>query len=76
MTAYDNLTRSELHNGAPFSRISSFTKPKLNDDGSGDLFFGPDVPDGESLIGGDVDPTGVIADFCHFVGDHKRNFSF
>ena len=47
VTAYDNLTRSELHNGTPFSRISKFTKPKANSDGSFDLFFGPDVPAGE-----------------------------
>lgn len=47
VTAYDNLTRSELHNGTPFSRISQFTKPKPNNDGSFDLFFGPDVPPGE-----------------------------
>lgn len=47
VTAYDNGTRSELHNGTDFSRISSFTKPKANGDGSTDLFFGPDVPAGE-----------------------------
>lgn len=47
VTAYDNLTRSELHNGTPFSRISQFTKPKANADGSFDLFFGPNVPSGE-----------------------------
>jgi hypothetical protein len=47
VTAYDNMTRSELHNGTPFSRISTFTKPKANSDGSIDLFFGPNVPAGE-----------------------------
>jgi hypothetical protein len=47
VTAYDNLTRSELHNGTPFSRISSFTKPKANSDGSFDLFFGPEIPAGQ-----------------------------
>lgn len=48
VTAYDNLTRSELHNGTPFSRISMFTKPKMNADGSVDLFFGPNIPAGEN----------------------------
>lgn len=47
VTAYDNLTRSELHNGTPFSRVSRFTKPKANSDGSVDIFFGPEVPAGQ-----------------------------
>jgi hypothetical protein len=47
VTAYDTSTRSELHNGTPFSRISSFTKPKANSDGSIDLFFGPEIPAGQ-----------------------------
>lgn len=47
VTAYDNLTRSELHNGTSFSRISTFTKPKTNSDGSVDLFFGPEAPPGQ-----------------------------
>lgn len=47
VTAYDNGTRSEIQNGTDFSRISSFTKPKANADGSTDLFFGPEVPAGE-----------------------------
>jgi hypothetical protein len=47
VTAYDTGTRSQLHNGTPFSRISSFTKPKTNPDGSIDLFFGPQIPGGE-----------------------------
>jgi hypothetical protein len=47
VTAYDNGTRSELHNGTPFSRISTFTKPKANSDGSIDLFFGPEIPAGQ-----------------------------
>jgi hypothetical protein len=44
VTTYDTATRSQLHNGTSFSRISSFTKPKANDDGSIDLFFGPEIP--------------------------------
>lgn len=47
VTAYDNGTRSEIQNGTDFSRISSFTKPKVNADGGTDLFFGPEVPAGE-----------------------------
>jgi hypothetical protein len=47
MTLYDNGKRSTLQNGQPFSRISTFTKPKANADGSIDLFFGPDVPVGQ-----------------------------
>ncbi|HEY4212369.1 MAG TPA: DUF1254 domain-containing protein [Steroidobacteraceae bacterium] len=44
---YDNGTRSELQNGTPLTRISTFTKPRVNGDGSVDLFFGPRVPEGE-----------------------------
>jgi hypothetical protein len=47
VTVYDTGTRSQLHNGTPFSRISSFTKPKVNGDGSIDLFFGPEIPTGD-----------------------------
>jgi hypothetical protein len=47
VTVYDNGKRTELHNGQPYSRISTFTKPKVNADGSIDLFFGPEVPGGE-----------------------------
>jgi hypothetical protein len=44
ITCYDNKTRSQLHNGKPFSAISAFDKPTFNSDGSVDLYFGPDVP--------------------------------
>ena len=47
VTAYDTGTRSQIHNGEEFSRISTFTKPLGNPDGTIDLFFGPDVPDGQ-----------------------------
>jgi hypothetical protein len=47
VTLYDTGTRSELHNGTSFSRVSSFTKPKLNNDGSVDLYFGPEIPSGQ-----------------------------
>lgn len=47
VTAYDTGTRSQIHNGEPFSRISMFTGPAGNPDGTFDLYFGPDVPAGE-----------------------------
>ncbi|HEY4325185.1 MAG TPA: DUF1254 domain-containing protein [Mucilaginibacter sp.] len=47
VTCYDNKTRSQLHNGQPFSAISTFDKPTFNDDGSLDLYFGPKVPAGK-----------------------------
>lgn len=47
VTVYDTGTRSQLHNGEPFSKASTFTKPKANADGSIDLFFGPEVPAGQ-----------------------------
>lgn len=47
VTAYDNGTRSEIQNGTPFARISTFTKPRTNNDGGTDLFFGPNALAGQ-----------------------------
>jgi hypothetical protein len=30
----------------PFPSVSSYTNPKINDDGSIDVFFGPEKPEG------------------------------
>ena len=46
VTAYDTGTRSRIHNGEPFSRVSTYAKPLVNADGSTDLFFGHQVPTG------------------------------
>jgi hypothetical protein len=40
----DALSRSELQNGQPLPSVSSYTKPKVNADGSIDIFFGPNEP--------------------------------
>ncbi|WP_168203112.1 DUF1254 domain-containing protein [Marinobacter fonticola] len=48
VTVYDTETRSQLDNGSEFARISTFTEPKQNEDGSYDLYFGPEEPDGEA----------------------------
>jgi hypothetical protein len=47
VTLYDTGKRTELHNGTSFSRVSSFTNPKPNSDGSIDLYFGPEIPSGQ-----------------------------
>jgi hypothetical protein len=47
VTAYDTITRSQVHNDTDFARISTYTKPVSNDDGSIDLYFGPTIPDGQ-----------------------------
>jgi hypothetical protein len=44
---YDSLSRSELQNGQPFPSVSQYTGPKVNDDGSVDLYFGPQAPKGK-----------------------------
>ncbi len=44
VVVYDALSRSELQNGEPFPSVSSYTKPKVNEDGSIDVFFGPNEP--------------------------------
>lgn len=47
ITLYDNETRSILDNGEPAARLSSFTDPVMNADGSYDLYFGPNPIDGK-----------------------------
>jgi hypothetical protein len=46
ITLYDTVTRSILENGTPAARISTFTGPVANADGSFDLYFGPKAPAG------------------------------
>ncbi len=46
VVVYDSLSRSELQNGQPLPSISSYSKPKINGDGSVDIFFGPLAPKG------------------------------
>ena len=44
VVVYDALSRSELQNGQPLPSVSVYSKPKVNDDGSVDIFFGPEEP--------------------------------
>ena len=46
VVVYDTTSRSELQNGQPFPSISKYTNPKINDDGSIDVFFGPEKSEG------------------------------
>jgi hypothetical protein len=45
VVVYDSLSRSELQNGEPFPSVSKYKKPKVNEDGSIDVFFGPNEPE-------------------------------
>jgi hypothetical protein len=47
VVVYDALSRSELQNGQPLPSISSYTKPVINADGSIDITFGPEKPEGK-----------------------------
>jgi hypothetical protein len=47
VTLYDPMTRSLLQNGMPKPSVNSFDGPEQNNDGSCDLFFGPDAPAGK-----------------------------
>jgi hypothetical protein len=48
VVAYDPQTRSELQTGQPFpSRNSERDELRYNDDGSVDIWFGPDAPRGD-----------------------------
>ena len=44
---YDSLSRSELQNGEPFPSVSKYTDPRINADGSVDVYFGPEMPAGQ-----------------------------
>ncbi|CAG9231464.1 conserved exported hypothetical protein [Paraburkholderia tropica] len=46
VVVYDAQTRSMLDNGQPFPTVSQYTGPAKNDDGSIDIYFGPDAPRG------------------------------
>lgn len=47
VTLYDPKTRSLLQNGMPKPSVNSFDGPEQNDDGSYDVFFGPEAPAGK-----------------------------
>jgi hypothetical protein len=46
-TVYDSLTASGLDNGQPFPSLNQMDKPVQNEDGSTDLYFGPEAPKGK-----------------------------
>jgi hypothetical protein len=46
-TVYDNLTRSMIQTDTNKAALSSYDKLKTNPDGSIDLYFGPQVPQGD-----------------------------
>jgi hypothetical protein len=42
IVVYDAESRSLLRSGAPYPSVSQYTGPQSNDDGSIDIYFGPD----------------------------------
>lgn len=46
VTVYDPVTRSMLQNPANDAALSSYDKLRVNEDGSIDVYFGPEAPDG------------------------------
>jgi hypothetical protein len=44
---YDSLSRSEFKNGQKFPSVSLYSGPKINGDGSVDVYFSPEMPPGE-----------------------------
>jgi hypothetical protein len=46
VTLYDASNASGLQNGQPYPSIGSLEDLEFNEDGSVDLFFGPELPDG------------------------------
>jgi hypothetical protein len=47
MLVYDALSRSELKNGDKFPSVSKYSEPKINADGSVDVYSGPEMPAGQ-----------------------------
>lgn len=47
ITLYEAENASGLANGQPFPSLGSRDKPSQNDDGSTDLYFGPQAPEGK-----------------------------
>jgi hypothetical protein len=47
VVVYDALSRSELHNGQQFPSVSQYTGPIANTDGSVDIYFGSQAPEGK-----------------------------
>ena len=47
VTLYHPDTRSLLQNGQPKPSVSTYDKPDFNEDGSIDIYFGPETPEGK-----------------------------
>ncbi|MGK7920122.1 MAG: DUF1214 domain-containing protein, partial [Trichodesmium sp.] len=47
MVVYDSASRSMIQVTNPMPGISSYTDPVINEDGSVDLYFGPEAPGGK-----------------------------
>ncbi len=43
---YDALSRSQFQNGQKFPSVSQYSDPKINPDGSVDVYFAPEMPKG------------------------------
>ena len=54
---YDSLSRSELKNGQKFPSVSKYSDPKVNADGSVDVYFGPQMPQGRRRTGSRPSPA-------------------
>jgi len=46
VTVYHPDTRSLLQNGQPKPSVSTYDEPIFNEDGSIDIYFGPEAPEG------------------------------
>ncbi len=47
MLVYDSLSRSELKNGQKFPSVRKCSEPKVNPDGTVDVYFDPEMPAGQ-----------------------------
>ena len=47
VVVYDSLSRSELQNGQEFPSVSQYGDPTVSADGSVDIYFSPEMPQGQ-----------------------------
>ena len=62
VVVYDALSRSELQNGQPLPSVSSYVNPKINADGSVDIVFSPNEPQGGGNWIRTVPEKGLVPD--------------
>jgi hypothetical protein len=73
VVVYDALSRSELQNGEAFPSVSQYSGPVANADGSVDIYFGPQAPQGKQKNGLRPSPAKVGSRICASTAQRRRS---